>query len=105
MFFIIKPQYTLHKALKAVLICLYLAGAFSRIMGGSGGHVAWKKQSVFGKVGELLLLIIGVIYFVLDLVYGCCTKRAEQAENKINRVNNDESNADLNITEESMIPD
>lgn len=42
------------------------------------------------------------MYFILDLVFGCCTRRPENAENKINRVN-DESNADLNQTEESMI--
>lgn len=40
-FFIIKPQYEVHRFLKVFLIALYLAGTFSRIMGGSGGYIAW----------------------------------------------------------------
>lgn len=40
-FFIIKPSYVVNRILKAGLVALYLAGTFCRIMGGSGGHVAW----------------------------------------------------------------
>lgn len=40
-FFIFKPSYEFNKILKALLVALYLAGTFSRIMGGSGGYVAW----------------------------------------------------------------
>ena len=40
-FFIIKPQIILHKAIKAGLVVLYFAGVFCRIMGGSGDYVAW----------------------------------------------------------------
>jgi hypothetical protein len=39
-FFIIKPQFTVHRFLKAGLVALYLAGTFCRIMGGSGGRIA-----------------------------------------------------------------
>lgn len=98
LFFIIKPQYILHKYAKAGLVALYLAGTFCRIMGGSGGHVAWEKQSVFGKVGELLLLIISVIYLIEDLVFGCCVKNYYPGDNnKINKVN-DDSNMEINQT-------
>lgn len=40
-FFIVKPKYVVNRLAKAGLVALYLAGAFSRIMGGSGGYVAW----------------------------------------------------------------
>lgn len=40
-FFIIKPNYEVNRILKAFLVGLYLAGTFCRIMGGSGGYVAW----------------------------------------------------------------
>lgn len=41
LFFIMRPKYVVHRLVKAGLVALYLAGAFSRIMGGSGGYVAW----------------------------------------------------------------
>ena len=83
-FFIVKPQYVVHRVLKTILVALYLAGTFSRIMGGSGGYVAWEKESVFGKVGELLLGIIGALFLTLDAIFGCCLKNQQYAiENKV----------------------
>ena len=70
-FLLIKPTYQIHRILKIVLILLYLTGAFSRIMGESGDYVAYEKESVFGKVGEILGLIIGVTCLMIDILFGC----------------------------------
>ena len=42
-FFVIKPQFVLSKFMKGGLVILYFGGVFSRIMGGSGGEIAWEK--------------------------------------------------------------
>lgn len=71
-----------------------------RIMGESGDFVAWEKESVFGKVGELLLLIVCVEFLVLDLIFSCKVT-AEENEAKGNQVA-DHSRAEINETEFSL---
>ena len=73
-------------------------------MGQSGGYIAWEKQSVFGKLGELLGLIIGVTFLVIDLIFGCNLLKLKKEENNGNKIM-DESKNEFNITEENLLDD
>ena len=71
-FFLLRPHKTLHIGFKIALLILYFMGVGCRAMGGTGGSISGEKESVFGKCGELLVLVTGIIFFVLDLIFSCC---------------------------------
>ena len=79
-YFILRPNKQIHIAVKVVLIVLYLTGIGARAMGGSGGDISGTKESVFGKCGELLVLITGVIFFTIDMIFSCCIDKNKTEE-------------------------
>lgn len=85
-FFLVKPHYYVRTPLKVALLLLYVAGIICRIMGGSGAHIALTKESVFGKCGQILLLMISIIFLIVDVLFAVCIKK--EAEVPITRKHN-----------------
>lgn len=64
---IIKPKVRLHKYLYGLLIILYIASLGARALGSYDSS----KESILGACGELLLVLVGLLLFVIDLIISC----------------------------------